>query len=187
MSLNEKDRFDLIKPLPNDWPRDNKGIPFLKKDNFNNVDWNKMEYASTSNIKATVNKAGKVLLNFQYDKSIRMVYNNIFRYALRVNEFFAVCTPDYSAYMNMEPWLVEENVIHSLWVGSWLQYLGIKIIPTITWADKRTFDVCFNHIEHGSIVAISTIGVASNIEGFLVGFNEMKKRIEPELIIVRGK
>ena len=78
----------------------------------------------------------------------------------------------------MEPCNVEENVRHGLWVGAWLQYLGIRIVPTITWADKRTYHICFDYIPKGSVVAISTVGVSKNIKEFLYGFNEMKKRIE---------
>lgn len=61
------------------------------------------------------------------------------------------------------------------------------MIPTVTWADERTYDICFNYIEKGSIVAISTVGIIRNKELFLKGFNEMIKRIKPSLILVRGK
>ncbi len=188
MGLNEKEKFNLIKPLPEGWPKDNRGIPYLKKDvSLAKIDWNETKFASYSNVKSTSNKKNKVLLNFQYDKTINRIYNDIFSYARKVFDFLAVTTPDYSAYTNMEPWVIEENVRHSLWVGAWLQYLGIKVIPTVTWADERTYDICFDYIEKGSIVAISTVGITKNKESFLKGFNEMVKRIRPSLILVRGK
>ena len=187
MSLTEKEKFNLVRPLPDGWPRDEKGIPFLKKENFDYADWNRIKFSSTSNIKSTANKKEKILLNFQFDKSMRTIYNNIFEYARKVMDFFAVATPDYSSYRNMEPWRIEENVIHSLWCGAWLQYLGVRVIPTVTWADERTYHICFDYIEKGSVVAISTIGVSKEKEAFLKGFNEMVKRIEPPLILVRGK
>ena len=86
----------------------------------------------------------------------------------------------------MELWKIEENVIHGLWCGAWLQYLGLRIIPTITWANESSYDICFNHIEQGSVVAISTVGVSNEQESFLNGFKEMVKRIKPSLILVRG-
>ena len=49
-----------------------------------------------------------------------------------------------------------------------------------------TYDVVFGGVEKGSIVVISTLGCQNNAEVFLEGFNEMKKRIEPSLIIVYG-
>ena len=188
MGLSEKEKFNLVKPLPEGWPKDNRGTPYLKRDvSLETIDWNKVKFASYSNVKSTSNKENKVLLHFQYDKTINRIYNDIFSYARKVYDFLAVTTPDYSAYRNMEPWVVEENVRHSLWVGSWLQFLGIKVIPTLTWADERTYDICFNYIEKGSVVAISTVGITDNIESFLKGFNEMIKRIKPSLILVRGK
>lgn len=188
MGLSEKGKFNLIKPLPEEWPKDGRGTPYLKRDvSLETIDWNGIKFASYSNVKSTSNKEKKVLLNFQYDKTINRIYNDIFSYARKAYDFLAVTTPDYSAYRNMEPWVVEENVRHSLWVGAWLQFLGIKVIPTVTWADERTYDICFNYIEEGSVIAISTIGVACDKESFLKGFNEMVKRIKPSLILVRGK
>ena len=188
MGLSEKEKFNLIKPLPEGWPKDDKGTPYLKRDVLlETINWNETKFASYSNVKSTSNKENKILLNFQYDKTINRIYNDIFSYARKVFDFLAVTTPDYSAYTNMEPWVVEENVRHNLWVGAWLQYLGIKVIPTVTWADERTYDICFNYIEKGSIVAISTVGIIRNKELFLKGFNEMIKRIKPSLILVRGK
>ena len=188
MGLSEKEKFNLIKPLPEGWPKDDKGTPYLKRDVLlETINWNETKFASYSNVKSTSNKENKILLNFQYDKTINRIYNDIFSYARKVFDFLAVTTPDYSAYTNMEPWVVEENVRHNLWVGAWLQYLGIKVIPTVTWADERTYDICFNYIEKGSVVAISTVGIIRNKELFLKGFNEMIKRIKPSLILVRGK
>lgn len=188
MGLSEKEKFNLIKPLPDGWPKDNKGTPYLKRETtLETIDWNEIKFASYSNAKSTLDKKHKVLLNFQYDKTIIRIYNDIFTFARKAYDFLAVTTPDYSAYINMEPWIIEENVRHSLWVGAWLQYLGIKVIPTVTWADERTYDICFNHIEEGSIVAISTIGNINNKKTFIAGFNEMMKRINPYLVIVRGK
>ena len=188
MGLSEKEKFNLIKPLPEGWPKDDKGTPYLNRDVLlETINWNETKFASYSNVKSTSSKENKILLNFQYDKTISRIYNDIFSYARKVFDFLAVTTPDYSAYTNMEPWVVEENVRHNLWVGAWLQYLGIKVIPTVTWADERTYDICFNYIEKGSVVAISTVGIIKNKELFLKGFNEMVKRIKPSLILVRGK
>lgn len=188
MGLSDKEKFNLIKPLPENWPKDKKGIPYLRREvSLETIDRNKVSFAMFSNIKSTNNKENKILLNFQYDKVITTIYNDIFNFARKAFDFLSVATPDYSAYTNMEPCKIEENVIHSLWVGAWLQHLGVKIIPTITRADERTYDICFNYIEKGSIVAISTVGVSKNLNNFLKGFNEMIKRINPSLIIVRGK
>ena len=89
MSLSDIEKFKLIRPLPDGWPKDEKGIPFLIKNCFDDVDWNEVKFASTSNIKSTKNKENKILLNFQFDKTLTPIYNNIFDYARKVFDFFS--------------------------------------------------------------------------------------------------
>ena len=50
-----------------------------------------------------------------------------------------------------------------------------------------TFDYCFDGVEEGSIVAISTLGCKKAKRNFLVGYEEMKKRIRPIAIICFDK
>lgn len=72
---------------------------------------------------------------------------------------------------------------------AYLAEKGIKVIPTVSWGLENTFDFCFNGIEKGSTVAVSTYMVSEHgshkdqKELFLKGYNEMFKRIEPELVI----
>lgn len=49
-----------------------------------------------------------------------------------------------------------------------------------------TYDICLSGLERGSVVVISTIGCADYADVFLAGFNEMKARLDPPLIIVYG-
>nr|MBQ5527234.1 DUF4417 domain-containing protein [Succinivibrionaceae bacterium] len=61
---------------------------------------------------------------------------------------------------------------------------------TATWDSfnkSDTYDICFSAVEKGSIVVISTLGCLSNKEVFLQGFKEMKKRLQPSLIVVFGE
>lgn len=64
---------------------------------------------------------------------------------------------------------------------------GHKVIPTIQQADEDTYDMCFSGVEKSSVVIISTLSCASNVNVFLNGFNMIKEVIEPSLIIVFGK
>ena len=74
----------------------------------------------------------------------------------------------------------------SRWLGRTWQNYGYKVIPTVAWALPDTYDLCFEGIEYGSVVAISTLGCHSNIDAFLMGFKQMMARINPSLIIVYG-
>ena len=66
---------------------------------------------------------------------------------------------------------------------------GIRVIPTVNWGDESTFDFCFEGIEKGSVVAVSTYMASEHDnrcdqkEWFMAGYNEMLRRIEPEKII----
>jgi len=68
-----------------------------------------------------------------------------------------------------------------------LQQQGIKVIPTVRWGDLTSFNFCFDGIEKGSIVAVSTIGVKKQKSHFMLGYNEMLSRIKPSKIICYGK
>ena len=66
---------------------------------------------------------------------------------------------------------------------------GIRVIPSVNWGDESTFDFCFEGIEKGSVVAVSTYMASEHDnrqdqkEWFMAGYNEMLRRIEPEKII----
>ena len=66
---------------------------------------------------------------------------------------------------------------------------GIKVIPTISWSDKSSFEWCFDGEPVGGIVAVSSVGTQNNKlakELFLNGYNEMMKRLEPETVMFYG-
>lgn len=62
-------------------------------------------------------------------------------------------------------------------------------MPTVNWGGESTFDFCFDGIEKGSFVAVSTYMASANDnrsdqkEWFMAGYNELLRRIEPEKVI----
>lgn len=81
------------------------------------------------------------------------------------------------------------NIYRSRLIGQFYQRQGIKVIPTISWAEIESFDYCFQGISKGSVVSISTIGVKNSSEALKMcksGMNEMIKRIKPSAILVYG-
>ena len=79
------------------------------------------------------------------------------------------------------------NVGKNRWVGAHWQSKGKIVIPTVSWSTEESFEFCFNGIEKGSIVAVSTVGCRRMKESFLKGYNEMLRVIEPTNIICYGK
>jgi len=51
----------------------------------------------------------------------------------------------------------------------------------------ETFWFCFDGVEKKSVVAVSILGVRSEKDLFMQGYNEMLRRINPEKIICYGK
>ena len=67
--------------------------------------------------------------------------------------------------------------------------MGYKVIPTIAWSDKESFDWCFDGEPKGATVAVSSVGTQRSKETkqlFLEGWNEMLSRLEPETVIFYG-
>ena len=84
-------------------------------------------------------------------------------------------------------WIFRYQALHL--IGQYYQERGLKVIPTISWAEKETFEFCFDGIPEGSIVSISTIGVKRDPKAMKIwkdGMDAMIEHIKPTTIIVYG-
>lgn len=185
--LTDYEKFLLVRPLPNDWPRELSGMPIIKKQDFDVNEIDKVKFDSFSNLKSIKQKDKSILLFFQYDKSMSGVWNNPMKYVSKFSGLYAITTPDYSLYTNMDRQKISENVYHNRWLGAFYQSHGFKVIPTVSWADEDTYDVCFSGIEKGSIVCISTIGCQLCKEKFISGYKKLMETVNPPLLLVKGK
>lgn len=98
-------------------------------------------------------------------------------------------TPDFSLYMDMPRAMKIWNVYRARLIGQIMQEYGIKVIPNVSWAEKETFDFCFDGIEQNAVVCISTIGVKQDKKALAIwtdGVTEMIKRLSPKTILVYG-
>lgn len=60
---------------------------------------------------------------------------------------------------------------------------GLTVIPAVGWSTEDSFEFCFDGIEKGSVVAVSTLGVRRVKDAFMLGFRELCQRLEPEAVI----
>lgn len=123
------------------------------------------------------------------DYQFERIWNDPYKYVDLLSKFDCVLTPDFSLYMDMPMAMKIWNVYRSRLVGQILQDSGITVIPTLSWAEKETFEFCFDGIEKGGTVSISTIGVKRDEEAFDIwkaGVDEAIKRLEPKCIVVYG-
>ena len=124
---------------------------------------------------------------FLDDYKFESIYNNPEKKIEALRQFKAVLTPDFSMFVEMPIALQLFATFKNRWTGAYLQQQGIKVIPTVRWGDLTSFNFCFDGIEKGSIVAVSTIGVKKQKSHFMLGYNEMLSRIKPSKIICYGK
>ena len=123
------------------------------------------------------------------DYQFERIWNNPEEYVDILEKYDCILSPDFSLYLDMSYSMKIWNVFRSRLIGQYYQKQGIKVIPTLSWAEEETFEFCFDGIPKGSIVSISTIGVKRSNEAMNIwknGVDEMIKRIEPSAILIYG-
>ena len=126
---------------------------------------------------------------FVDDYQFERLWNNPHKYLDKILEYDAFLTPDFSLYLDMPRAMKIWNVFRSRLIGQFLQDYGVEVIPTISWAEKETFDFCFDGVAQGSVVAVSTVGVKQSDQAAEIwrqGMDEMIKRVQPSVILVYG-
>ena len=158
-------------------------MPIIKKEDFIPSDLIGFNYAKTSENKKT--GIHFYLDDYQFER----IWNNPEEYVDILKQYECILTPDFSLYMDMPMPMKIWNVYRSRQIGSYYQQKGIKVIPTIQWAEKNTFHFCFEGLEQNCVVSVSTIGVKRNKEALQTwkdGMDAMIEKIKPKTILVYG-
>jgi len=135
------------------------------------------------------NHLDRIVHFFLYDYRFERVWKNPDSDIEKLSRYRAVLSPDFSMYLEMAPVMQLYNVFRNRWCVAYWASKGIRVIPTVNWGNESTFDFCFEGIEKGSVVAVSTYMASEHDnrcdqkEWFMAGYNEMLRRIEPEKII----
>ena len=178
---NKAYNLDLVNYV--DMTNDFWQMPVIENDGYVPTDLTGFNYAKTKKDKNTG------IHFFVDDYQFERVWNNPEKYVGILADYDCILSPDFSLYMDMPMPMKIWNVYRSRQVGAYYQSRGLRVIPTISWAEKETFEFCFKGIPKGSIVAISTIGVKQNEDARKIwedGVAEMIRQIEPSTIIVYG-
>ena len=158
-------------------------MPIIKNDGFIPAELIGFNYAKTS-------KRKDVGIHFYVDDyQFERIWNAPEKYTDILAEYDCILSPDFSLYMDMTMPMKIWNVYRSRQIGAYYQSKGIKVIPTISWAEAATFEFCFQGIPKGSIVSVSTVGVKRDFTATQIwkdGMQEMIRRIEPSTILVYG-
>lgn len=153
-----------------------------------NLDLENLELIAYSDIRANdISKNTEKGVHFFVDDyRFEGIYRNPEKSLSRLSQYKFLLSPDFSTYSDMNLWRQMESVAHSRWVGAFWQSEGQIVFPTVSWGDIRSFEFCFDGIEKHSVVAVGMIGCKHSKQGFMLGYNEMMSRIEPEAIICFG-
>lgn len=158
-------------------------MPVIENDNYIPKKMIGFNYAKTS-------KEKNCFIHFYLDDyQFERIWNNPEKYLEILTEYEGILSPDFSLYMDMPMPMKIWNIYRSRQIGAFYQSYGLRVIPTISWAEKETFDFCFQGIPEGSIVSVSTIGVKEKDSAFNVwteGMKAMIDKIKPKTILVYG-
>ncbi len=185
-SLTQEDKFNVLRPLLDSESIDEHKMPIIRKTGIEQINWDKLLVQNAQNASMKASNKNTLLLMFQDDKKLDYYWNHPFKKVPLLQSYAAVASPDFSVAPSMNPHQFNHNIFKSRHIGQTWQTCGCTVLPTIAWATPETYDICFSGLERHSIVVISTLGCHSHQHIFLSGFNEMKRRIKPPLIIVFG-
>ena len=163
-------------------------IPVIPKFQIHSDDFNDLLLISFDKISTNDTKhLNRIVHFFLYDYKFERIWKNPDSDLEKLKCYHAVLSPD--MYVEMAPALQFYNTFRNRWCGAYFASKGIRVVPTVSWGNENTFEFCFDGIEKGSTVAVSTYMVSEHDnrqdqkEIFLKGYNEMLRRIEPEKII----
>lgn len=124
------------------------------------------------------------------DYRFECFWNYPAQYVDKMRLYECAFTPDFSLYMDMPMAMKIWNVYRSRLIGQIMQNAGIRVIPTVSWAEPETYAFCFDGIPDGGNIAVSTVGVMRDNEAkkiFMDGMAAMIEKVKPALILMYGK
>lgn len=126
---------------------------------------------------------------FVDDYQFMRLWTNPDAYLSMLSRFACVCTPDFSTYTDFPRAVQVYNHYRKHWLGAYWQEHGVRVIPTISWADEHSFEWCFDGEPIGGAVAVSSVGTQANersAELFRLGYNRMIQSLQPKQIFFCG-
>ncbi len=181
----EEKRKKKQKLVRNEFEKCGKyGMPLIKKQN---IDLDKIELLSYLKTRKTdkENKY-KTIHFFTYDWNFENVYENPETALEKLGQYYALLTPEFSTYKDMPLARQIDSVFKNRWCGAFWQKQGMLVIPTISWGSYGCFEFCFDGVEEGSVVAVSTYTREDNKKEFMEGYDLMMQKIKPSAILCYG-
>lgn len=163
-------------------------IPIIKPETdirIDKLEWIPVNYALTAKDKAT-----KGVHFYKDDYQFERFWNNPDKYISLLQQFGAVCSPDFSLYSDMP--LAVQLFMHykKHWLAAYWQAHGIHVIPTLCWCGEQSYNWCFDGEPRNAIVSISSHGTQSGpyeAECFAKHCRKALEVLQPSGILWYGK
>lgn len=162
------------------------GIPTIKKNG--QVPSHLTQWGSRPDLLAVEEGRNTAVHFFIDDYRFESLWKDPMRNIDALMRIGCVLSPDFSLFRDMPVVMQMWNVYRNRWLGRHWQTHGIKVIPTISWS--KPHDFCYAGIPHGSIVAISSVGLGHDQAArylFREGFEKMIDVLDPEVVLIYGK
>ncbi|MCL2675212.1 MAG: DUF4417 domain-containing protein [Firmicutes bacterium] len=161
-------------------------MPLIKKQN---IDLDKIEPWSYVKTKQNdVDNKHKTIHFFTYDWLFETVYNKPEEALEKLDQYYALLTPDFSMYFDMPRALQIYSTFKNRWCGAFWQKQGMRVIPTVACSDEASYDFCFDGIEVGSVVAVTTYARRKEFKKeFLRNYDKMLEVLKPSAIVCYGE
>lgn len=185
-NLSEIEKIELLRPLSSKYKRDKHGIPIMRPVTIDMLDIEHIVPINVQNLSLKRNNSLHLVFMFRNDCAIHKYWLHPVKYVPLLQTAACVAVPDFSVDPHMDYEELRHMVYQGRWLGCFWQERGITALPTLVWAMPDTYDICFDSIPKHSVVVLSTIGVRKNLSVFMAGYDEMMKRVQPEMIIVYG-
>ncbi len=184
--LMEEEKFYVQRPVPEGVEVDQFNMPVIRAVHESDTDFETIIPINFQSLNKHKDNSHMLALLFRKDKCLNALWEKSLKYIPLITSVGAIVTPDFSVDAAMNSHWMNQYVFRNRYLGCLWQSYGVMVIPSIGWGDSTTYDICFSGVEPGGVVCISTLGANKNMDMFQKGFEEMKKRLRPTLIIVYG-
>lgn len=127
---------------------------------------------------------------FIHDYLFQRMWGYRNKYADMLLRFGTAMTPDFSTYTDYPVMVQMFNHYRKHLLGAWMQDIGVKVYPTISWSDESSYKWCFDGEPHHGTVCLGSVGTQKQTESkrlFLKGYDRMMEILEPETVIFYGE
>lgn len=123
------------------------------------------------------------------DVLFNCLFNSTLSYVSLMQSFKQIIAPDQSILIGMSQEEQAKSVYNNRAFAYLCQLNGVEVIPNVSWAEPRTYDLCFTGQPQNSVIAINSKGILHDprsVYFWLKGYEEALKRLNPTFILRCG-